>query len=590
MKYTTSSAKNMNHLTSPGRAEKTVLFASLISKNQLIYGKNKKNYFLSLIPWRMMILAIFFGMSGLGWGQTHNMYWTFNQSSTNCALNVMTQTPLTTNITGSFTYTDICTTTTGTATSGSPLVTVSTAGNALRNSIGANNTEYWYFTLTGTELACLSGFQVYFQMKRNVTGETYPPEVTYSIDGGAYTGAQTITVGNANTWYAYNLTFSSISGITNSLTFRIEWGQADAGTNADLDNFQIRGTYANTITAAFSANATLISSGSGVNFTDETSPSPTSWSWSFEGGTPSTSTAQNPIVTYNTAGIYNVTLNATSPCGSDAETKTDYIIVYNASYNYTTAQTNTSVTIPSCVTGVTVLAWGAGGGGSNRSDAAGGGGGGAFTKGALSGLTPGQSLSLTVGAVGTAGTPTTAPGNYSRVTYSTNTLQANGGLSVNNSRTGGAGGTAQTVGGIIEAAYAGGSGGNGRPSSTQGEGGGGGGGSAFIDAIGGNGVSATSSTGGAGGDGYGDGGRGSDSDGSPDAVAGSSPGGGGGGAGEWGGTSKAGAAGQVILIWQYSTVTPSVGIAITSGSNPTCSGNSVTFTATPTNGGSAPTY
>lgn len=79
--------------------------------------------------------------------------------------------------------------------------------------------------------------------------------------------------------------------------------------------------------AAFTADKTTIKVGQTVNFTDQSTNSPTSWSWSFPGGTPSTSTAQNPSVTYNSAGTYSVTLTATNSTGSNSLTKTNYITV-----------------------------------------------------------------------------------------------------------------------------------------------------------------------------------------------------------------------------------------------------------------------
>ncbi|MGB0523896.1 MAG: M43 family zinc metalloprotease [Flammeovirgaceae bacterium] len=79
--------------------------------------------------------------------------------------------------------------------------------------------------------------------------------------------------------------------------------------------------------AAFSASATTITAGQSVNFTDQSTNTPTSWSWTFEGGSPASSTAQNPSVTYNTAGTYEVALTATNSFGSDVETKTAYITV-----------------------------------------------------------------------------------------------------------------------------------------------------------------------------------------------------------------------------------------------------------------------
>lgn len=79
--------------------------------------------------------------------------------------------------------------------------------------------------------------------------------------------------------------------------------------------------------ASFSANVTSVCEGSSVSFTDMSSNTPTSWAWTFTGGTPSSSSAQNPTVSYNTPGTYAVTLVATNAAGSDSETLNGYITV-----------------------------------------------------------------------------------------------------------------------------------------------------------------------------------------------------------------------------------------------------------------------
>ena len=49
--------------------------------------------------------------------------------------------------------------------------------------------------------------------------------------------------------------------------------------------------------------------------------------WTFEGGSPSSSTFQNPTVTYNTSGTYKVTLKVINAQGSSEITKTEFIEV-----------------------------------------------------------------------------------------------------------------------------------------------------------------------------------------------------------------------------------------------------------------------
>lgn len=79
--------------------------------------------------------------------------------------------------------------------------------------------------------------------------------------------------------------------------------------------------------ANFSATPAVICPSQSVTFTDLSTFAPTSWSWGFPGGTPSTSTAQNPTVTYNSVGTFPVTLVATNNAGSGTKTQTAYICV-----------------------------------------------------------------------------------------------------------------------------------------------------------------------------------------------------------------------------------------------------------------------
>jgi PKD repeat protein len=82
--------------------------------------------------------------------------------------------------------------------------------------------------------------------------------------------------------------------------------------------------------ADFSADVTTVFVGQTVQFTDLSQNTPTSYEWTFEGGTPASSSNQNPMVTYNTPGTFDVTLFVENTAGDDELTMTDYITVLPA--------------------------------------------------------------------------------------------------------------------------------------------------------------------------------------------------------------------------------------------------------------------
>jgi PKD repeat protein len=195
------------------------------------------------------------------------------------------------------------------------------------------------FGSTGSaDIVVTCQFKIPYISTFSVTGGTTPP--TADFVGSPTSGQVPLTVQftdlstNATAWswdfgdgatstqQNPSHTYTYIGSYTVSLTVSNAYG-SDTETKPDFINaYGIVPPVAN-----FTASATSVQVGGSVTFTDQSINNPTSWSWTFEGGTPSTSTAKNPTVTYNTAGTYDVTLVATNAQGSDTEAKTDYITV-----------------------------------------------------------------------------------------------------------------------------------------------------------------------------------------------------------------------------------------------------------------------
>jgi len=223
-----------------------------------------------------------------------------------------------------------------------------------------------------------------------------PPSVEYAVPGiytvtltasnnaGSSTFSQIIVVSGgptANFSSTVNLlTASFINSSSNSITY--SWDFGDGGSSNDPNpthDYTTDGTYTVVLTAindcgtsTFSQNVVIttepdagfsMSTSSGcavltVNFTDISSGDPVSWEWDFPGGTPSSSTEENPSVQYFTPGVYDVTLIVTSIGGSTSSFTQPGIITvngapsagFNSSVNGTTATfTNTSVDATSYV-------------------------------------------------------------------------------------------------------------------------------------------------------------------------------------------------------------------------------------------------
>jgi len=81
------------------------------------------------------------------------------------------------------------------------------------------------------------------------------------------------------------------------------------------------------VTASFVTLTTDICVGNSVYFMDRSLNTPTLWQWTFPGGTPASSSDQNPTVTYASVGTYSVKLIVSDSNGSDSLEINSFITV-----------------------------------------------------------------------------------------------------------------------------------------------------------------------------------------------------------------------------------------------------------------------
>jgi PKD repeat protein len=84
------------------------------------------------------------------------------------------------------------------------------------------------------------------------------------------------------------------------------------------------------VEANFTSDLTGTYAGGSIAFTDQSVGTATAWNWTFEGGSPASSSSQNPTVAYNTPGRYKVKLVASNTAKSSAIEKEGYVVVVPA--------------------------------------------------------------------------------------------------------------------------------------------------------------------------------------------------------------------------------------------------------------------
>ncbi len=203
-----------------------------------------------------------------------------------------------------------------------------------------------------------SGDPVYVDFRYLANGQTTPSLQDYFNfqywDGVSWTiitnPATTLTAGCAPqgewTFYSVALPASAVNNANVRLGFNWQNNNDGLGTDPSvaIDSIVVY-SQAISIFPNFVFNPSSPCNGDSVTFNSTSSFGPVSvWAWDFGGGgSPNTSTLQNPTVLFSTAGTFNITLTVSDNCGTPAVSTSIGIVVSNcisAVADFSANQTN----------------------------------------------------------------------------------------------------------------------------------------------------------------------------------------------------------------------------------------------------------
>ena len=195
---------------------------------------------------------------------------------------------------------------------------------------GYNNHMWYTYTIANAADICWVNWRPNISQSGMYEVSAYIPDIAANASEALYKvhhseGNSSVLVDQSvysNQWVSlgnYHFDISSDS--------YVYLGDSTGITGESLAFDAIRWHYLPVPSANYYVSSQSVCVGESIQITNLTTNA-TSYSWFFEGGTPSTSNDTNPVITYLTEGVFDITLIAIGPGGIDTLTRADYISVF----------------------------------------------------------------------------------------------------------------------------------------------------------------------------------------------------------------------------------------------------------------------